>query len=216
MRRDARLARLMSLLRERRTMSAAEMAVATGVSERTIWRDMAHLAATGQPVAGTRGAGYRITADITLPPLNLTRAELEVLHLGLSILGQGGDEQARAAALSLSDKIDTALSEEAGQAQHRFGHALPPFGRSERGFRHMPTFRAALRARQKLSVTLEDGQRLRLRPLRLDYWGRSWDCAGWDEAAEAFARFRLDQVLDMAALPELFVDEPGKRLRDMA
>ena len=55
MRRSDRLFDLMQLLRGGRLRTAAELAARTGVSTRTIWRDMETLAASGVPVEGTRG-----------------------------------------------------------------------------------------------------------------------------------------------------------------
>lgn len=212
--RAARLSRLMALLRDGARHRASDLAHQTGVTERTIYRDMDRLRGAGFPVEGTRGTGYRVAAEITLPPLNLTRAELEVLHLGLAVIGQGGEESLGEAALSLSDKIDAALPEEPGEDDSRFGHALAPHAGAARGFQHMPSVRAAIRARQKLRITPDEGAPLRLRPLRLDYWGRVWTLLGWDEGVGAFTELRLDRIAALTVLPELFVDEPGQRAAD--
>ena len=71
-----------------RLPSSRALAQDLGVSVRTIYRDMEVLAASGVPVEGTRGYGYTVQAAITLPPLNLTEAELEALHLALAVLGR--------------------------------------------------------------------------------------------------------------------------------
>ncbi|MWD28046.1 HTH domain-containing protein [Aquicoccus sp. SCR17] len=212
--RALRLSRLAALLRNGATHRAEDLARATGVTERTIYRDMDRLRGAGFPVAGTRGAGYRLEAEVTLPPLNLTMAELEVLHLGLAVIGRSGEEALVEAARSLSEKVDAALAEETGDAAHRFGHAAGPGSEGAAGLAHMPSVRAAIRARQKLSLTTATGETLRMRPLRLDYLGRVWRLLGWDEGREEFHEIRLDALTRVAVLPELFVDEPGKRARD--
>jgi predicted DNA-binding transcriptional regulator YafY len=53
-----------------------------------------------------------------------------------------------------------------------------------------------------------------VRPLRLDSWGRVWTLTAWSETSAAFHDFRVDQIETAAPLPELFVDEAGKRLSD--
>jgi predicted DNA-binding transcriptional regulator YafY len=191
------------------------MAQDLGVSVRTIYRDMDTLATSGVPVEGARGSGYTARAMITLPPLNLTQSELEALHIGLAAVGSGDVPELAAAARALADKVDAVLPEDVGSPSGRFGFATYPFAEAAQGFRHMPAFRAAIRARQKLRLHLEGKAAAHdVRPLHLDYWGRVWTCVVWDETDAAFATFRMDRVTGLTPLPGLFVDEPGKRLKD--
>lgn len=192
---------------------AADLAAHLGVSERTIYRDMDTLVASGLPILGERGVGYRITAEVTLPALNLTFAELEALHLGLNAVGERADSDLSAAARSLSAKLDAVMPEDAHAAPAGFGFATYPFADAAKGFQHLAPLRQALRARQKVRLSLGGTSRV-LRPLRLDYWGRLWTCLGWDETLGSFKEVRLDQVTELTLLPQLFVDEPGKRLAD--
>ena len=53
-----------------------------------------------------------------------------------------------------------------------------------------------------------------VRPLKVENWGRFWVLTAWCEGTEGFATFRLDLIESAEALPELFVDEPGKTLAD--
>ena len=85
MRRTDRLFDLIQILRDGRLHRASEMAARLGVSVRTIWRDVATLAASGLPVEGERGVGYILRAPITLPPMILNAVELEALRLGLRL-----------------------------------------------------------------------------------------------------------------------------------
>lgn len=209
MTRNARLTDLIDLLRDGQTHVATDLAVRFGVTERTIYRDMARLQDAGVPVQGTPGRGYRQTAEITLPPLALSRAELEALHLGLSIVGEAGDSDLRAAADTLSAQIDAALSEDGRSAGVRWGFTPTPTGTSARQLSFLPTLRAALRGRQKIAITAA-GKPHRLRPLALDYWGRIWTCGGWCDTCDAFHDIPLDQITAVEVLSALFVEEPGK------
>lgn len=213
MNRKDRLYALMQRLRDGRLHTAEAMAQDLGVSVRTIYRDMEVLAASGVPVEGARGYGYTAQAAVTLPPLNLTEAELEALHLALAALGASEMGEQASAARSLARKIEMVLPEDAGLPPAPFGFATDAFAEAARGFAHMPAIRAAIRARQKLRVTLEGGARV-IRPLHIDYWGRVWTCVAWDESAGDFARLRIDRITALSPLPGLFVDEPGKRLAD--
>ncbi|MFP7673139.1 helix-turn-helix transcriptional regulator [Marivita sp. S0852] len=215
MKRADRLYALMQRLKDGHLHTAEAMAQDLGVSVRTIYRDMDTLAASGVPVEGARGSGYTAQAMITLPPLNLTQSELEALHIGLAAVGAGETEDLAEAARALSQKIDAVLPEDVDSPTGRFGFATYPFAEAAQGFRHMPAFRKAIRARQKLRLRLEGETGFHtVRPLHLDYWGRIWTCIVWDETTEDFATFRMDRVQDLTPVPGLFVDETGKSLKD--
>ena len=213
MRRADRLMQIVQLLRDRELHRAGDIGRKVGVSLRTIYRDMETLAASGVPIEGERGVGYRVTAAITLPPLNLTMTEVEALHLGLLVVGQSEDADLRAAAQNLSDKLDAVMPEDRSRAPAGYGFAVYPFADAARGFQHLPVIRQAIRARQKLALAL-GGRTRTVRPLQLEYWGRLWTCVVWCETTRAFDELRVDQISELRLLPGLFVDEPGKSLRD--
>ena len=48
----------------------------------------------------------------------------------------------------------------------------------------------------------------------MEYWGRVWTLTSWCELRNGFRVFRLDLIETTEALPELFVDEPGKTIAD--
>lgn len=218
MRRTDRLFDLVQILRDGRLHRAQDMADALEVSVRTIYRDMDTLMSSGLPIEGERGLGYMITAEITLPPLNLTMTELEALHLGMAVVGEAADAELQAAARSLSSKIDAVLPEDRRAPPTGWGFAVYPFADAARGFQHMPPIRAAIRARQKLDITyrsLDATVTARtVRPLELEYWGRVWTATCWCELREDFRVFRVDRIEELRVLPALFVDEDGKRLAD--
>jgi predicted DNA-binding transcriptional regulator YafY len=218
LRRTDRLFELIQILRDGRLHRAADMAERLEVSVRTIYRDMDTLVASGIPVEGERGVGYMMTAPVTLPPLNLTMAELEALHLGMAVVAEAADDDLRKAARSLSAKIDAVLPEDRAAPPQGWGFAVYPFADAAAGFAHMPPIRAAIRSRQKLRLSyraLDDTpSRRTVRPLQLEYWGRVWTLTAWCEARGDFRVFRVDRIEAIEILPELFVDEPGRTLAD--
>ena len=213
MRRADRLMALIQHLRDGALHKAADLAASTDVSLRTIYRDMDTLAASGVPIEGERGVGYRVTAAITLPPLNLTMTEVEALHIGLLAVGQNGDAELSSAARTLSAKLDAVMPEDRSRAPSGYGFAIYPFADAARGFQYLPMIRQAIRARQKLKLTMH-GSDQTVRPLQLDYWGRLWTCVVWNEKIRDFAELRVDQITALKTLPSLFVDEAGKSLAD--
>jgi len=211
MRRADRLMNLIRLLRDGELHKAVDLARATDVSLRTVYRDMETLAASGVPIEGERGTGYRVTAAITLPPLNLSMAELEALHVSLAAMKEAQDPDLAAAASSLAAKLDGVLPEvNAPKAL-----AVYPFADAARGFQHLPKIRSAIRARQKLELSTAGRDRT-VRPLQLDYWGRLWTCVVWCDTTRKFDDLRIDQIDSLRVLPSLFVEEEGKRLSDYA
>lgn len=220
MSRSDRLFDILHRLRDGELHTAQALADSTGVSVRTLYRDMDTLTASGVPLVGTRGTGYRLPPTITLPPLTLTPEEMEALNLGLAIAGEVADPELKAAALSLADKLDAVLPETAVAEADAWKFAKNPFADSARGFAQMPTLRAAVKARQKLRITYTSKggsvTTRTIRPLKMEYWARVWTLTAWCEARAAHRVFRLDLITTAEALPELFTDEAGKTLADFS
>ncbi|NRB19253.1 MAG: YafY family transcriptional regulator [Rhodobacteraceae bacterium] len=218
MRRTDRLFDIIQILRDGKLHRAMDIADRLEVSVRTIYRDMDTLAASGVPVEGERGVGYMVREAITLPPLTLTSEELEALNLGMAIVAEAADDDLKKAALSLADKIDAVLPTSIVAEAEAWKFAVYPFANATRGFTHMPTLRAAIKSRQKLHLDYRriDGvlTARTIRPLNMEYWGRVWTLTAWCETRDDFRVFRVDLIEAATALPELFIDEPGKRLAD--
>jgi len=212
MARKDRLFSLIQILRDGNLYRACDLAELVGVSLRTLYRDMDTLAASGVPIRGERGLGYQITAAYTLPALNLTKTELEALHLGLAAVGESEDAELSAAAKALSRRIDGVLPEDSAAASG-WSFATHPFADAARGFQHMPKLRQAIRSKQLMQITIGSQVR-RLRPLALDYWGRLWTLAAWCESTQGFVTLRVDEITRLDAMPAVFVEEPGKSLVD--
>ncbi len=178
------------------------------MTTRTLYRDIEALRSWGVPVEGKPGAGYWLEATVSLPPVDLTLAEWQALELAIQVLGDASEETLRQAAISLSAKLapgnTTNFAEHNGDVPEAV-HA----------HRHLPTLRAAIASRQKLRVMTDaDAVAEIVRPLDLAYRGRSWLLLGWSETAEGFREIRIAALEEVATLPELFLDEPGKGLSD--
>ncbi len=106
MRRSERLFAIIQMLRgRRRPLTAQQLATELEVGVRTIYRDMAELAAQRVPIRGEAGTGYVIDAGYDLPPLMLTPDELEAALLGAALVTQRGDAALARGARSLIDKL---------------------------------------------------------------------------------------------------------------
>lgn len=211
MSRRERLAQLMDALEADAPQRAEDLALAFGVTPRTIYRDMDALRAAGVEITGTRGQGYRARHPLTLPPVSLSEIELEALFLGLAAVAQLEDPDLTAAAQSLTDRIDALLPQDRARPTDLLAASdvAPP----KTNLRHLAAFRAALRARQMLDVSLGTERHV-LRPLKLEHWGRLWRFIGWSDTTGTFVAAPLDALTDLRPRPELFVEEVGRRLED--
>ena len=202
--RKDRLVSLISLLRDGQRHRACDLARSLGVTERTLYRDMKTLRNSGVPVQGARGVGYYMTEPVTLPPLNLSMAELEALHLGLAVMTEADDETLRAAARDLAAKIDAALPENRVSDTTRWGLSVHPFADTAAGIRHIPVLRAALRAGRRLRLSHRSDDtgpsHETVKVLKLDYWGRVWTCTVWSEQAKTMRTLRLDRIAHIQEL----------------
>ncbi len=212
MRRTDRLYDLIQLLRDGRLHRAGELALALRVSERTIWRDMATLTASGMPLEGERGVGYILRTPITLPPMILSAVELAALRAGLRHVADGPDASLARAARGIAAKV-AAVTPVLGTDDP----LDTPTRDTPRAAPHMPILRAAIRGRERLAITYIDAAghetHRDIRSLQLSFWGRVWSLTAWCEA-RGFQQFRADRIIGIDATGEVFPDEPGKTLED--
>jgi predicted DNA-binding transcriptional regulator YafY len=212
MRRTDRLYDLIQILRDGRLHRAGEMAAVLHVSERTIWRDMATLTASGMPLEGERGVGYILRSPITLPPMILSAVELAALRAGLRHVADGPDASLARAARGIAAKV-AAVTPVLGTDDP----LDTPSRDTARAAPHMPILRAAIRGRERLAISYLDaaGRQTHrdIRPLQLAFWGRVWSLAAWCEA-HGFQQFRVDRIIAIDATGEVFADEAGKTLQD--
>lgn len=214
MRRSDRLFDLIQILRDGRLHRAADLAARLGVTERTIWRDMGTLMASGMPLEGARGLGYILRAPVTLPPMMLSTAEIEALRLGLRLVAEGADEGQARAARALGAKIARLTPSLPGEADG----TLPARDDEEatRALPHLPILRRAIRAGERITITYIDPRGVEshrdIRPLDLTLWGKVWTLAAWCEARRDFRDFRLDRILAVTPTGERFPREQGRDL----
>lgn len=77
-------------------MTAASLARDLEVSERTVYRDIADLVASGVPIEGEAGVGYTLRKGFDLPPLMFrAEKELEALVSHASSRARGDHELAK-------------------------------------------------------------------------------------------------------------------------
>jgi predicted DNA-binding transcriptional regulator YafY len=215
-----RLFQIILLLRNGRVVTAAALAEALEVSERTIYRDIADLVKSGAPIDGEAGVGYRLRRGYQVPPLMFTGDELEALVIGAKLVQAWGDSALGKAAAQAIARIEAvlprALEERVGASSRRFLalDCLQPAPLRE----PMALLRAGMESGSKVLVSYrradsEVSQRT-LWPLGLVFWGHCWTLGAWCELRDSFRTFRVDRILDAELLDDRFDDRYGHLWRD--
>lgn len=215
MRRAERLFRLVNELRNRGVSRAEDLAAYFEISVRTVYRDVAHLQASGLPIEGEAGVGYLLRPGFDLPALTFTYEQLDALAIGLSFVEVAGDASLSQAAREVRGKLQASLPASDKRklenaplfASRRDGRA-PPF---------LKVVRRAVREARVLRLRYGDaGGRLserRVRPLAIWAFTDGWLFAGWCELRNDFRAFRLDRVSTIEETEDHFADTPTQNLQ---
>ena len=218
MRRADRLFEIIQLLRRKPTVRARDFSEALEVSERTIYRDIRDLMASGVPIDGEAGVGYMLRAGFDLPPLMFKEAEIEALVLGARIVESWADRELSQAAADAIAKIEAVIPERLRGFMASTALLAPPLHFMEPIGFDLAELRRAVRSQIKVHFRYTDvlsrGSERTVRPLSLAYFGPVWVLAAWCELRDDFRTFRLDRIEGFAVMPERFRPEPGRTLHD--
>ncbi|MCG7391304.1 YafY family transcriptional regulator [Microvirga sp. ACRRW] len=218
MRRADRLFDIVQMLRGGRLRTAHDIAEQLEVSVRTIYRDIDALIASGVPIEGERGIGYVLRGAMLLPPLSFSVPELQALALGAKLVKAWADKELAQAAEEVLAKVDAVIGNDRRielqrQDLRAFGLHLKD---SER--ERLALIRHALRTRHKIGLNYADAMGeasdRTVRPLGLEAWGHAWTLTAWCELRQDFRAFRLDRMLSVDVLGDIFKPEPGRTLQD--
>lgn len=218
MRRADRLFEIIQFMRQRPLTRARDLAEKLEVSERTIYRDIADLMASGVPIEGEAGIGYVMRAGYDLPPLMFKEAEIEALVLGARIVQSWADNELAEAAGNVIAKVEAVIPESLRQFMTNTALLAPSLHYMEPIAFNLADLRNALRDSIAVDIDYRDAHgdatSRRVRPLSLAYFGPVWVMAGWCELRQDFRTFRLDRVSRFAVTGDTFKPEAGKTLKD--
>ena len=157
MRRADRLFRIVQILRRGRISTASRLALELEVSERTVYRDIADLVASGVPIRGEAGVGYAIDRGYDLPPLMFTTEEIEALVLGARMVESWCGEELASAAKDVLTKVDHVLPRRHRDRLAATALFVPSFGWTLPGAEMLADLRIALRDLRKIRVVSFSG-----------------------------------------------------------
>lgn len=214
MARSERLLLLLQILRRHRyPVSGHVLAHETGVSLRTIYRDITALQSQGADIRGEPGIGYVLKPGFTLPPLMFTETELEALLLGLRWVSRRTDSGLSHAAADVESKIRAVLEHKrVEQFDNTALFAGPGLSDDDDG-NTAQTLRDAIRHEQKVIIDYTDAsqtlsQRL-IRPVSIGYFDGLRILAAWCELHSDFRHFRLARISHCTTSTEFFTGQGG-------
>jgi len=212
------LALLQALRRHRRPVSGQALAEETGVSLRTLYRDIASLQAQGAAIEGAPGLGYVMKPGFMLPPLMFGPEEIEALALGMRWVADRGDpglvDGARNAMAKIAAVLPPELRREleasallVGAGMKRPHATTPP-----------DQLREAIRAERRLRLAYRDPSGATTRrvvwPFALVYFEQSRVLSAWCELREDFRNFRADRIVEAETLAERYPRRRQALLRE--
>lgn len=199
MTRTHRLFQLMQILRQLPApVTASALVEETGVSLRTIYRDIEALRGLGAVIDGEAGFGYTLIEDATLPPLAFSDDELEALVLGLREVDVIGDPALAAAARTALAKLKARLP---ARQTYRLQHAVLDarrFVRPPDPGVDVKALRAATWEEATIAFQYEDARgAVTLRdvdPLSIVFMQNAHMLMAWCHLRQDFRAFRLDRM----------------------
>lgn len=203
MARAQRLLGLLQLLRSHRYPVAGQhLADTLGISLRTLYRDIATLQAQGADIEGEPGLGYVLKPGFMLPPLMLTREEIEALVLGIRWVARKTDDSLAGAAADALAKITHVLPDDLRDhlaATHLLIGPSPP---SKPARVDVTRIRGAIRNEEVLHLLYSDergnGTERDIWPFALGFFEQVRVVIAWCELRRGFRHFRVDRIEALA------------------
>ena len=209
MSRSYRLFELMQVLRRHRgSVSGHELAHETGVSLRTVYRDVATLQAMGAHIDGEPGIGYILRPGFLLPPMSFSEEELQALVAGAQWVSRQTDDALALAAQNALAKIRSVLP---ADKQNALDDDALYIGRQREDVSGLDLrlVRQAMREQRKMHIlyTNEAGaaSERTIWPIMLGFVQSRRFIAGWCELREDFRLFRTDRIMKADFLSDRYL-----------
>ncbi|MGS4991911.1 helix-turn-helix transcriptional regulator [Roseibium sp. RP-7] len=215
MRRAERLFRIINEMRTRDVIRGAELAERFEVSLSTIYRDIAHLQASGLPIEGEAGIGYLLRPGFDLPNMTFTHDQVDALAIGLSFVERTGDPALASAAHEVRAMIQAGMPDpdkrklaDAPYFSLQIKNSAPPT---------VSLIREAIRMQLVVDICYEDADgkptERSVRPLVIWNVTDGWMFSAWCEMRQAFRTFRFDRVVKLSVTSTVFEDDETRGLR---
>ena len=219
MSRAQRLLDLIQVLRRHRLpVSGAALASATGVSLRTLYRDIDALKAQGAQIDGEAGIGYVLRPGFMLPPLMFSEEEIEAIVLGARWVMDRADAGLGEAARNALAKVAAVLPDDFKASLDGANLLIGPGKSAVAPEADLSAIRQAIRAERKLSMGYRDAagestQRT-IWPFALAFFDRVRVVVAWCELREGYRHFRTDRIGTLQLLEKRYPRRRTALLRE--
>lgn len=218
MRRADRLFQITQILRNKRLVTAQQLAERLEVSERTIYRDIQDLSLSGVPIESEAGVGYMLRHSLDIPPIMFDSDELEAIVLGVKMIIAWSGNQLDKSAKSALEKIEAVIPKELKENIETSRLFVPTFAIPNQHKDNFEMLRQSINGRiivkvtyQKLNGEISDRE---LWPLGMYYWGKVWTLVAWCELRQAYRAFRVDRMQKINPLDKHYSEVDGRSLDD--
>jgi len=212
-----RLFRLVEELQGRERLTASELGLRLGVSERTIRRDLLRLQELDLPVEAWpgRNGGVSLPAGALLPALRFTDDELLALVVGLGQSADTGDPDLGRAARSALKRLDAVLSPSTRTRVQALSDALSVGSAGQELAVPAPSefvvkLAEASHRRRRVEISYRSNDALTRR--QVDPYGLArigpWYLVGYCHLRQDQRTFRLDRIRELH-LTEVAFDRPA-------
>lgn len=213
-----RVLALLEMLQSRATSGGAELARELKVDRRTLRRYIVMLEELGIPITTTQGrfGGYQVVPGYKLPPLMFSDDEAMALAVGLLAARELGLAQTLPAVASARAKLERVLPQKLKSRLGAVDDSIAlELSRPVATFDPavMATLCSAAQERRRVDLNYQSRPEERTRrdfdPYGLVYRAGRWYSVGWCHLRHGMRSFRLDRVVDAAALDTRF-ERPEK------
>lgn len=203
-------------LQGRRVVRASDLAARFGITERTVYRDIAALGEAGVPISGEAGVGYSLLKGYQLPPVMFTAEEAVALFVGGELVNQFTDASLQAPMASALDKLRAVLPRDRQDHVERLVARTLVYGQTARrsapeaaaqrwllpvqqGVVLRRVLRMAYQGRERTEETARD-----VEPLGVVFYGGAWYLVAWCRLRTDYRHFRIDRIRRLELTAEKF------------
>jgi len=198
---------------------AQSLADETGVSLRSVYRDIDALRGMGAVIDGAAGYGYTLIDDPALPPMSFSHDEIEALVLGLREVQAVADPVLSKAAQNALGKLRASLpTSQRHQLEHASLHARRFHQRPEISI-DIARLRASIRAEMGVHIRYTDqhgaSSERDIYPLGIVFLESTLVLASWCCLRQSFRTFRLDRIIEFTETGQSFRPKRVPLLREI-
>jgi predicted DNA-binding transcriptional regulator YafY len=216
MNRTDRLVAMVLHLQGRRVVRASDLAAHFGITERTVYRDIAALGEAGVPIAGEAGVGYSLLKGYQLPPVMFSAEEAVALFVGGELVKQFTDASLQAPMASALDKLRAVLPRDRQDHVERLVARTLVYGRTSRraapeaaAQRWLLPVQQGVVLRRVLRMTYQGRERADetqrdVEPLGVVFYGGAWYLVAWCRLRKDHRHFRIDRIRRLELTAEKF------------